>query len=128
MSVLGIVVRTHPDQQAMLAERLAALPGCELGPSPGDGRLVIVLESTPGQPAAAVMGDVARWPEVLSISLVYEHSDPAEDEGAPMALDYRSWRQNIGAFARQQEAADRTAPLSHPSEPMSATSGAGELR
>lgn len=128
MSVLGIVVRTHPAQQAMLAERLAALPGCELGPSPGDGRLVIVLESTPGQPAAAVMGDVARWPEVLSISLVYEHSDPAEDGDAPMALDYRSWRQNVGTFAREQAAAAGGAPLSHLSEPSSAAPGAGEPR
>ena len=128
MSVLGIVVRTLPAQRAKVAARLAALPGCEMGPDPGDGRMVIVLESTEDTPAAVSMDTIARWPEVQSISLVYEHSDPDEDSGnQPYALDYRSWRSNVGAFARQQAAEAASGPTSFPPETIRADQGAGEL-
>lgn len=135
MSVLGVVVRTLPAQRAELAARLAALPGCELGPDPGDGRLVIVLESLPGLPAAASMEDIAQWPQVQSLSLVYEHSDPAEDGGdAASNLDFRNWRSSVRDLMRQSAAADASAnadanadgqPLS-PSEPVRPVQGAGE--
>lgn len=123
MSVLGIVVRTHPTKRTEVAARLAALPGCELGPDPGDGRLVIVLESLPDQPAAATMGDIAQWPEVLSISLIYEHSDPDGDGPSALPLDYRSWRRNVSNFAREQAAA-----IPSQTDPISAAPGAGEPR
>lgn len=103
MSILGIVIRTHPAARQDLAARLTALPGCELGPEAGPGRLVAVLESTPQQPAAAVMGDIAHWPEVLSLSLVYEHTGlDADCTFAQGKFDFRSWRQDVREFAREQ--------------------------
>ncbi|MDO5288948.1 MAG: chaperone NapD [Pseudomonadota bacterium] len=125
MSVLGIVVRTLPAQRAELAARLAALPGCELGPDPGDGRLVAVLESLPGQPAALSMEDIAQWPQVQSLSLVYEHSDPAEDTGDTPHLDFRHWRSSVRELMRQA-AADGSAVSLSPSEPDRPAQGAGE--
>ena len=34
-------------------QRLASTPGADLGPDPGDGRLIAVIDSTEGAPAAA---------------------------------------------------------------------------
>ncbi|MBL8519587.1 MAG: chaperone NapD, partial [Betaproteobacteria bacterium] len=44
MSILGAVVRTTPANAQALALRLALVPGVEVAPHPGDGRIVIVLE------------------------------------------------------------------------------------
>ena len=60
MSVLGVVVRTHP-QHLVLCCRLQALPGLDLVANPGDGRLVLVLEDQPDRSAAACLGDLAQW-------------------------------------------------------------------
>jgi nitrate reductase NapAB chaperone NapD len=46
-----------------------------------DGRLVIVIEDSAGSSAAATLGAIALWPEVLNTSLVYEYSGP--DSPAP---------------------------------------------
>ncbi|MDO5623647.1 MAG: chaperone NapD [Pseudomonadota bacterium] len=120
MSILGIVVRTLPPRLAALRERLAHTPGVDLGPDPGDGRLVAVIESTADEPAAAIMAAIARWPEVHNLSLVYEHSDA--DPDTPNAFDFRAWRQNVGEFARSQG----TGP--HSNVPTSAAQGTGEAR
>lgn len=130
MSILGIVVRTPLVHRLTLKERLAQLPGCELGPDAGDGRLVAVLESVPGHPAAATMGDIAQWPEVHNVSLVFEHSDPDESASTAPALDFRGWRQDVGEFARRQAAEDaaRAAATDYQPVPMSAPHGAGEPR
>jgi hypothetical protein len=41
-----------------------------------DGRVVIVIEDSAGSTAAATLGAIALWPEVLNTSLVYEYSGP----------------------------------------------------
>ena len=76
MSVLGVVLRTHPNNLDVLRQRLAHTPGVDLGPDNGDGRLIAVIESTDSTPAAVTMTDMARWNEVLNLSLVFEHAEP----------------------------------------------------
>lgn len=96
MSILGVIVRTRPEQAGPLALRLAALPGLELAETPGpcDGRLVLVIEDCAEGSAAATLGRIALWPEVLSTSLVYEYSGP--DSPAPDEVKgYRDWRQAL---------------------------------
>jgi len=100
MSVLGAVVRTKPVSVPGLALRLGSMRGVDLALNPGDGRMVIVIEDVAGpvgadEPASAaeVLTHIARWPEVLSTSLVYEYSGP--DAPAPataQGTDFRSWR------------------------------------
>ena len=102
MSVLGAVVRTKPSSVVALSQRLSTLRGVDLALNPGDGRMVVVIEDVPGpvgpdEPASAAeaLTHIARWPEVLSTSLVYEYSGP--DAPAPAASehgDFRSWRAN----------------------------------
>lgn len=113
MSILGIVVRTRPADLAQVATRLAALPGAELAPDVGDGRLALVLEdlpaaTDPGCPAVAgaptaprtaaqCLADIAQWPEVLGASLVWEYCGPdaPEPQGQQMP-DFRAWRGRPG--------------------------------
>jgi nitrate reductase NapAB chaperone NapD len=102
MSILGVIVRARPDDLAGLKPRLAALAGVELAevdagarPAPEDGRLVLVIEDAADRAAAATLGEIALWPEVLNTSLVYEYSGP--DSPAPEAAvaDYRAWRGSL---------------------------------
>lgn len=121
MSVLGVVVRVRPQDRLAITGRLAATPGVDLGPDPGDGRLIAVIESTADTPAAAIMADIAQWPEVHNLSLVFEQSDPDAGE-QPAEFDFRAWRSSVGDFARRQ--AEPTVSTSR--ESTSAKQGAGE--
>ena len=121
MSVLGVVIRIRPRDLAAVRQRLASTPGVDPGPDPGDGRLIAVIESTAHTPAAATMADIALWPEVHNLSLVFEQSDPDAAE-APAEFDFRAWRGAVGDFARRQ-AEPSVAPSR---ESTSAAHGAGE--
>ncbi|RVT88730.1 chaperone NapD [Inhella crocodyli] len=95
MSVLGVVVRTRPEHVEAVAAQLVALPGVDLTHNPGDGRLVVVMEDTAEASAAAQLGAVALWPQVLGTSLVYEYSGP--DAPAPEAHHQpaQGWRTRL---------------------------------
>jgi nitrate reductase NapD len=96
MSILGVIVRSHPDAVSALDQRLRSLPGVEVADPAGapDGRLVIVIEDSAGSTAAATMGAIALWPEVLNTSLVYEYSGP--DSPPPDGVEgFIDWRRNL---------------------------------
>jgi nitrate reductase NapAB chaperone NapD len=96
MSILGVIVRSHPHAIAGIGDRLRQLPGVDVAElaTAADGRLVIVIEDTADAAAAATLGAIALWPEVLNTSLVYEYSGP--DSPAPDTVaDYRDWRGSL---------------------------------
>lgn len=93
MSILGVVARCRPSDLAPVAKRLVALEGVTLTQNPGDGRLVLVIEDAPSSTAAARLGELAQWPEMLATSLVYEYS--GEDSPAPAAHARADWRQDL---------------------------------
>ena len=98
MSILGVIVRSHPEASAAIAARLRQLPGVDVADlaAAADGRLVIVIEDTARTTAAATLGAITLWPEVLNTSLVYEYSGP--DSPAPDDVhDYRDWRRGLAA-------------------------------
>ena len=96
MSILGVIVRTRPDGLPALEQRLRALPGVDVADraDAADGRVVVVIEDTADGPAAATMGAIALWPEVMNTSLVWEYSGP--ESPAPDAVaGYADWRQSL---------------------------------
>lgn len=96
MSILGVIVRAHPAQASAVEQRLRGLPGVDVADLAGlaDGRLVIVIEDTADTTAAAALGAIALWPEVLNTSLVYEYSGP--DSPAPDDVEgFRDWRRSL---------------------------------
>lgn len=109
MSILGAVVRVKPENLPATLGQLAALPGVDIALNPGDGRVVIVMEDTAGtadapevRSAAAILTEIACWPDVLSTSLVYEYSGP---DAPPLVTDdmsdYRAWRGNPASGPRK---------------------------
>lgn len=100
MSILGVIVRALPEASTAVETRLRGLPGVDVADlaAAADGRLVIVIEDTAETTAAATLGAIALWPEVLNTSLVYEYSGP--DSPAPDDVrDYRDWRRGLVADA-----------------------------
>ena len=96
MSILGVIVRSHPDTVAAIDQRLRGLPGVDVADRAGvpDGRLVIVIEDSDTTTAAATLGAIALWPEVLNTSLVYEYSGP--DSPPPDGVEaYVDWRRSL---------------------------------
>ncbi len=104
MSILGAVLRTHPDRLAKVLGRLTGIPGVDIALNPGDGRVVLVMEDVEFNgalhSAATALADMAMWPDVLSTSLVYEYSGPdAPALGEGDMSDYRAWRGKPGRHA-----------------------------
>lgn len=97
MSILGVVLRARPQHRELLARRLAGLEGVEVAAEPGDGRWVLVIEDRPGAElsAAATLGQLATWTEVLGTSLVYEYSGPDAPAPGDGPTDYRAWRESL---------------------------------
>ena len=96
MSILGVVVRTHPANVGEIEQALRLLPGVDLAEraDAADGRLVLVIEDSATTTAAATLGAIATWPEVLNTALVYEYSGP--DSPAPDDVEgFRDWRRSL---------------------------------
>jgi nitrate reductase NapAB chaperone NapD len=136
MSILGVVIRVSRERLDEVKQRLMRVPGVDLAADAGDGRLAATIESTAQTPAAGVMADLAQWPDILNLSLVFEHSGGDPDGASPGAspgadaadaagFDYRAWRGPVGDFARRQ--AGQTLFSTSP-ESTSAAAGAGETR
>lgn len=96
MSILGVIVRASSDAAPGIARRLRTLPGVDLADLAGtpDGRLVIVIEDSADTSAAATLGAIALWPEVLNTSLVYEYSGP-ESPAPDDVQGYADWRRSL---------------------------------
>ena len=98
MTILGVIVRSHPAATASIERRLRAMPGVDVADTRAapDGRLVLVVEDSAETTAAATLGAIATWTEVLNTSLVYEYSGP--DSPAPDDIEgFRDWRRGLAA-------------------------------
>lgn len=76
MNITGVLVHAHPDRQAAVRDRLAALPGVEVHASAPGGRLVVTVEDVAEARAADTLLAVHRLPGVVSAALVYHHFEP----------------------------------------------------
>lgn len=101
MPILGAIVRTHPDATAPVRERLAQRPGVDIAVDPGDGRLILVIEDSAESSAAAVLGEISTWADVINTSLVYEYSGPDAPAAATEVSAYTDWRDGLATLARR---------------------------
>jgi len=104
MSILGVIVRTAPAATATVRARLAACAGVDIAADPADGRLILLIEDTGEAAAAATLGEITTWKDVLNTSLVYEYSGPDAPAPQSASTGYADWR---GGLARL---AERAAP------------------
>ncbi|MEY4752833.1 MAG: hypothetical protein RJA44_508 [Pseudomonadota bacterium] len=102
MSILGVVVRSHPADIGQVVAALCDRPGIDITHNPGDGRLVVVIEDSPQCNAAAAMAALALLPQVQSTSLVYEYSGPDAPAPDSASADYGAWRCSLQQLAEGQ--------------------------
>ena len=95
MSILGVILRSRVGDVAAVSRRLAQMPGVDIAINPGDGRLILVIEDTPGRPAATSLAEFALWPLVLNTSLVYEYSGPDLPDQEAGVTGYAAWRESL---------------------------------
>lgn len=98
MSVLGVIARVRAEHSGTVRAALAQIAGVDVALQAPDGRLILVIEDSAPNTAAAAMAQVALHPLVLNTSLVYECTDEtAADDG----LDgYSAWRMSTQELAR----------------------------
>lgn len=101
MPILGAIVRTHPQATAQVRDRLGSRPGVDVAADPGDGRLILVIEDSAERSAAAVLGEISTWSDVLNTSLVYEYSGPDAPAAATEVSAYTDWRDGLATLSRR---------------------------
>ena len=75
MNISSIVVQTHPQNAAVLQEKLAGLSGVEVHAVKEDGRIVITVEDTLDNAPADTLMNVQNMQGVLSALLIYNYCD-----------------------------------------------------
>jgi periplasmic nitrate reductase NapD len=71
MSISGLVVRTRPEQAAMIAEKISAEDGVEVHARTENGRLIVTVDKTDDRAAADAFDEIQNVDGVLNASLVY---------------------------------------------------------
>lgn len=104
MPILGAIVRTHPETTSAVRARLAARSGVDIAADPGDGRLILVIEDAEAS-AAATLGEISTWGEVLNTSLVYEYSGPDAPGAGGEVEAYTDWRDGLARLVRRDAGA-----------------------
>ena len=100
MPILGAIVRTHPEATAAVRARLALQPGVDIAADPSDGRLILVIEDA-GTSAAATLGAISAWGDVINTSLVYEYSGPDAPGASSEVEAYTDWRDGLAKLSRR---------------------------
>ena len=76
MNIVGLVLRALPDSFAELKQALANIAGVEVhDESVALGRLVVTVEDGEGYAVADSLTAINVLPQVLSLTLAYEHRD-----------------------------------------------------
>ncbi len=104
MNVLGVIARAHAHDVPLVAAALQEIDGVDVAATSPEGHLILVIEDSAGQPAAAAMAQVALHPRILSTSLVYEYA------GAITPADgfdsYSAWRMSTHELAARRATPD----------------------
>ena len=74
MNLASLVLRIQPERRAAAEAALTALPGVECHAMSDDGKLIVTVEETPQSSVAETLIAVHGVPEVLAVTLAYEHN------------------------------------------------------
>ena len=83
LTISSLLVQARTEDHRRLEEAISSLPGTEVYASTGAGKLVVVIE-TPGDAELVRSVDrIGALPGVLSVNLVFHHSEPAQGIADP---------------------------------------------
>ena len=74
MGLASLVLRINPHQRIAAEAALGAFPGVECHAMSDDGKLIVTVEETPQSSVAETLIAVHGVPEVLAVTLAYEHN------------------------------------------------------
>ena len=74
MNLPSLVLRIQPERRVAAEAALTALPGVECHAMSDDGKLIVTVEETPQSSVAETLIAVHGVPEVLAVTLAYEHN------------------------------------------------------
>jgi nitrate reductase NapD len=77
--ISGMIVHADPARLADIRARIAQVPKARVHADPGDGRLVITLETGSTKRTLDYMDALRALPGVINVALVYQHAEPATD-------------------------------------------------
>lgn len=72
--IAGVLVQAHPEHVTQVRNRLAEMTGLEVHIVSSDGRIVVTVEGEGRKCVADALFSLNAVRDVLSASLVYEHS------------------------------------------------------
>ena len=79
MNISSVILRALPERHPELLAQLATVPGLEVHGGNERGVLIVTLEDSDGSAAADTYVKLHDFPGVLSVALVYQHSDDELD-------------------------------------------------
>jgi nitrate reductase NapD len=77
--ISGMIVHANPARLADVRARISQLPKARVHADPGDGRLVVTLETDSSGRTLDYMDALRALPGVSNVALVYQHAEPATD-------------------------------------------------
>ena len=83
MELAGLIVRVLPTHLDQLQSTLVSVPGLEIHHSGPDGRIIITLEQDTQLALSNSMSRLQAIDNILSISLVYQHSETDDEPTDP---------------------------------------------
>lgn len=75
MHIAGVLVQTRPEHIPQVQTRLGEVNGLEVHVVSPDGRIVVTVEGDGRKSVADTLFSLNAMQDVLSASLVYEHSE-----------------------------------------------------
>jgi len=75
MHIAGVLVQTRPEHIPQVQNRLGDVSGLEVHVVSPDGRIVVTVEGEGRKSVADTLFSLNAMQDVLSASLVYEHSE-----------------------------------------------------
>ncbi len=83
MELAGLIVRAQPAYLSKLQRTLVSVPGLEIHHADPSGRIIITLEQDTSSALSSSMSKLQAIDNILSISLVYQHSETDDEPADP---------------------------------------------
>ena len=90
--ISSLVVQVRPARLAAVVDAIQARADAEIAAMDPVGKLVVVLETATDRGLAEATDALAALPGVLSVALVFHHSEPRAEGEAGLSPDWRAPR------------------------------------
>ena len=90
--ISSLVVQVRPARLPAVVDAIQARPDAEIAAMDPVGKLVVVLETATDRGLAEATDALAALPGVLSVALVFHHSEPRAEGEAGLSPDWRAPR------------------------------------